>query len=495
MRIILLFYFLCYTTQLCGQPNFLDPTFGNNGIVLNNPAIQPGGGATIYTLMPLPDGKILAGGSYEGKACVIRYLPNGTIDNSFGQSGLYLGPNQSGINHIQLQPDGKIVAEGYAYPSNEVALTIRINNNGSADNSFGQSGIVYTNFAFQTTDEGLALALQPDGKIVFIGTYNASFITLARLMPNGSLDSTFGNNGILITNIPGKGRGISLLPDGRIVIGGTQVPQGRFIAMRFLPSGTLDTTYNHSGLAFTPVGDAYAFARAFCLQPDGKALVGGSGSFGNEGSNFAVARFMQDGSVDTAYGSMGIASIDKNPDDELLAMYLLPDGKLLAAGATAAASDYIFATSRIDSIGKTDSSFGGEGWIITPLLGNADYVRTLAIQPDGKVIAGGDAHDNIAMTHELAMVRYNIAANPVTNATVSAVPYLFPVPARNRLYITPSTEDIHDISALNIAGGRKRKLAIQSGGIIDINILPAGVYLFEINREHKATIYQKISIQ
>ena len=494
MRLVLLAGLILLAMPLQAQDHFLDASFGANGIVLDNPHVSPGSGGVINALLPLANGKLLAAGGYNGKAAVMRYTANGIPDNDFGMNGIYSGPNQSTANAMLIQPDGKIVIEGWGLHTNSMALTIRLNADGSPDNTFGLLGVVYTNFAFQTTDLGDALALQADGKIIIAGVYNTGFITLARLKPDGVVDSSFGLNGVTITNVAGKPTGVAVLPDGKIILGGDRVPQYQFIAMRFLSNGTADTSFNHTGLSATNVGDSYPVAHAFQLQSDGKVLVGGTGTFGNQGANFAVARFMQDGGIDPSYGHQGIATTDKNSGDDLRAMYLLPDGKLLVAGGTAPASNYIFAVARIDSTGNPDHSFGDDGWITTFLLDSNDYVYAVAAQPDGKAIFAGTVHNDVTTNDEIALARYNISANAVASLpNISFSTFLFPNPASGTLYADPS-KHICDIVAYDLFG-KSIHLSSSRDGAIDIHALSAGLYLFKIITEKASPIYQKITVR
>ena len=175
----------------------LDPAFGENGItsLINN----QGG---INSVALLPDGKIIAGGSYKNMI-IAKYLPDGRLDSSFGINGqmnyTFPGIPNAGITRLQLQKDGKILVTGTAlFPLSHYGILARFNANGSIDQGFGNG----TGFLSLTSIHGgSSLLVQPDNKIIVGGTtlYNYEFAT-TRYLTNGNLDSSFGKNGFVITS-------------------------------------------------------------------------------------------------------------------------------------------------------------------------------------------------------------------------------------------------------------------------------------------------------
>src|SRR5262249_42731920 len=154
------------------------------------------------------------------------------------------------INKVLVQPDGKIVAVGYGGPQG-FALA-RYQGDGTLDASFGSGGIVGTGFTggpFQV-DAGLDGLLQPDGEVVAVGNANQSKVALARFNADGSLDSSFGVGGTVTTDLVASegsgphdgGNALALLPDGRIVVGGTR-SGGQFALLRYLDNGSLDGSF------------------------------------------------------------------------------------------------------------------------------------------------------------------------------------------------------------------------------------------------------------
>lgn len=209
---------------------------------------------------------------------MLRLTSNGTPDTTFGGDGTVTanpaGPvvQEGGDGRaLALQPDGKIVVGGQVGSTRFDFALMRFNADGSVDSSFDGDGIVRTDFGDYEAVEGLAL--QPDGKIVAVGASGARF-ALARYFPNGGLDTSFDGNGRVIT--PGGGAAdVRLQPgDGRIVVAGSNGPGGDVAVLRYNPDGSLDTGFGTGGLAIADFGGTDA-ARGVALQTDGKIVAAG----------------------------------------------------------------------------------------------------------------------------------------------------------------------------------------------------------------------------
>src|SRR5262245_278378 len=191
---------------LAANPGDLDPSFGNGGVVTTTIGSNANGRAMVLQ----NDGKIIMTGySENGRSTLARYNSNGSLDNTFGNSGIVTGAINTGAIDAVLQSDGKIVLVGY----NGLA---RYNSDGSLDSDFGGSGIITNNIA------GMGVALQSDHKIVVAG-YSQNVIALTRYHSNGSLDSNFGDSGIVTTSIDSGAlsRAVVIQPDGKIVAAGS----------------------------------------------------------------------------------------------------------------------------------------------------------------------------------------------------------------------------------------------------------------------------------
>ncbi len=246
------------------------------------------------------DGKIVCA-TQNG---LVRLHPNGALDSSFVRG---LMPDLAHFRHCEtaILPDGNIVSCGYQrQPSNEGFYVAMFKPNGSPDSSFAQTGL----FKFHPTEVDLAFALdvQPDGKILVSGCamseYPAS-IALYRLLPNGSLDSTFGVNGMILETQHGGGEGFDLAiqPDGKILLAGYAylVTGAKSALLRYHPNGAPDLSFGVQGACFLPEMERIG---AILLRPDGKILVNGQSAEGFWG---VLSQVLPNGNLDQNFGNNG----------------------------------------------------------------------------------------------------------------------------------------------------------------------------------------------
>ncbi len=365
------------------------------------------------------------------------------IDATYGTTGRFTvdvgGPNQEDNPFSSvLQPDGKLLVSGKGYnrTSGNFDFTVmRHLANGSLDPTFGWGGIVLTDF-YGGHDEGLAVALQPDGKIVVAGlaarpgpefpqSCQISCLTvptdfaIARYNANGSLDSTFGLAGRVTTDFfGGQEFAISVViqSDGKIVVGGTAYrskSDADFALVRYNSNGARDTTFGWNGFVTTSFGSGQDTIYRLALASDGKLLAAGT-AFGtaNQSYDFALARYAANGSLDTSYGWGGRVMTDfYGGNDVIHASLFQPDGKLVVGGLARnpGTGNYDFALARYNTNGSLDAGFGLPsllGRVTTDFDGSYDQVMDLLLQPDGKIIAPGEQVNPVTQFN-FAMTRYN----------------------------------------------------------------------------------------
>jgi uncharacterized delta-60 repeat protein len=283
---------------------------------------------------------------------------------------------------------------------------------GTLDPSFGTGGTVTTAIG-PGNDVGLAAVIQPDGKILAAGYSSngtSEDFALARYNADGSLDTSFGSGGKVTTSF-GSGDDdastIALQSDGKIVLGGytTVGARAEFALARYNSNGSLDPTFGSGGEVTTPVGsDDYVASVA--LQPDGKIVAAGSSSNGSN-YDFALARYNPDGSLDTTFNGGGTATTAFGAGgDTAYGVAIQPDGKIVAGGDGWTGSKFDFALARFDTNGSLDSSFGSGGKVTTPIGSGADVpLAGVALQPDGKIVAAG--YTTKVGGEDFALARYN----------------------------------------------------------------------------------------
>jgi uncharacterized delta-60 repeat protein len=245
---------------------------------------------------------------------------------------------------------------------------------GDLDTSFSRDGKVTTDFG-SPSDRALALALQPDSKLVVAGVSLASGsndFALARYHRDGALDTTFGAGGTVRTDfVPAFGGSsdvayaLALQPDGKIVVAGVSNGNGSndFALARYHHDGALDTTFGAGGTVTTDFG-GNDIAYAVALQPDGKiVLAGHSASSGfPPPAIFALARYTATGALDPSFGSGGKVTTDfcsfnvcENTHDQAYALVIQPDGKIVAAGIVRVHGAGVFALARYTTTGDLDT--------------------------------------------------------------------------------------------------------------------------------------------
>lgn len=406
----------------------LDPTFGNGGKVVtdfNNSTDW------LSSIAVQPDGKIVAIGTTNpsNKFALARYNPDGTLDATFGNGGkviTVIANVRESAAGLLILPNGKIMISGsidLPSSSNSSFALLRYNSDGSLDTTFGNGGIVTTNVG-PDDDQAYRLALQSDGKIVAAGRKGIHFnvseqrkgnVALARYNPDGSLDTTFGNGGTVISDF-GQGLesyAIALIiqPDGRIIIAGESSYE--FLVARYNPNGTLDTTFGGGdGFALANFSSNWDHGKDAVLQPDGKIILIGSAEVNSPDDNLALARYNSDGSFDQSFGNGG--KVLMATQGQLNAAVLQSDGKMIALGT----SNATFLLLRFNVNGSLDTTFGNGGTVTTSFGGNTAEGRDLVFQADGKLLAGGFSPASpYYQNSDFALARYLITTTAVSRPT------------------------------------------------------------------------------
>ena len=436
-------------------PGDLDPTFGTGGKVTDDfGALVSNADASSVAIQN--DGKIVAGGYIVGVPgtgsvdfALARHNADGSLDSSFGVGGKVVTDFNSvsnGITKIVLQSDGKIVAGGYVQldtgnePTSVYApirfAFARYNSDGSLDDTFGANGKVVSDFGHRVEFIN-SLAVQSDGKIVAAGTVGSELtgfsFAVARYNVNGSLDTSFGTNGLTTTIFNANSysliRSVVLQSDGKIVVGGeseADVADGthsNFALARYNTNGTLDTTFGSGGKTTTDFNLSYEKLSRLILQSDGKIVAGGStdNRSNNNSDDVALARYNTNGALDTTFGNGGKVVTNLNltnsygSTDNAYSIALQSDGKIVAGGRI---SEYSvttkFALQRYNTDGTLDSGFGSGGIITTGWGVNNAYIQDIALQKDGQIVAVGRTTDADYRNYNFVLARYE-GNRPITN--------------------------------------------------------------------------------
>jgi uncharacterized delta-60 repeat protein len=404
----------------------LDPTFNGDGKVTTDIA----GLETDFAagLAIQADGKVLvvgytdrgSGEDRTSDVALVRYVADGFLDPAFDGDGRVVTAVRGAdevANAVALQSDGKIIAAGSGYRSDFTLA--RYQPDGSLDPTFGQGGKVATAFYLTGTDAAAAVAVQSDGKIVAAGqgfTGADDDFALARYLPDGNLDPSFGTGGKVTTPFGGQdhGRALALLPGGKLLVAGYTNAGGNydFALARYNPDGSLDLTFDGDGKLTTPFGPGDDFATAVAVQADGKILVSGQ-SFNGTNNDFALARYNPDGSLDPTFGGEGRVTTDFGTADEVsYGLAVQPDGRIVLSGyAATGPGNTDFALARYLPGGALDATFDGDGRVVAGIAGRGtEVLHSLVLQPDGKIVAAGYA--DVGGTSDFALARFNLDGSP-----------------------------------------------------------------------------------
>jgi uncharacterized delta-60 repeat protein len=290
----------------------IDSTFNSNGIQI--PGLAEPGALAIQS-----DGKIVV----VGKEGLIRLNPEGTMDASFGAGGKVVDTSISMLISVAIQNDGKILAGGS--DNSNRAILLRYNTDGTQDNTFAAKILMSVSF-----DQVSKIILQPNQQIL-VSTDTA----IQRLQSNGSLDGSFGSNGILA----GRGFLSALQSDGKIL---AEFSPSRIF--RFNNNGTPDSTFGTNGTVIFSwpgfKGFDYSLFASIAQQSDGKILMtgeydypGGPDKGDNGFSLYGLVRFNTNGETDSSFASNGIIlSSDIYTEAYTNTVALEPDGKIVISG-------------------------------------------------------------------------------------------------------------------------------------------------------------------
>lgn len=498
------------TNTLHAQSVSLDSSFGNAGIVITptpnsseiiSIAIQPDG-----KIVAAGYSNNLGGYHFQ----TARYNSDGTIDNNFGASGIVntVIDNSDMPYCIALQMDGKIIVAGNirantSPPFKYHCAMVRYNMDGSLDNNFGIGGIVTT--IVDSSEDGIAsVSLQPDGKIV-AGGYAGNQFLLIRYKDDGTLDDNFGMGGIVLTSIEWEASiySIVLQNDGKIIATGTtgDITNFKFALARYNTDGTLDTGFSTVGTVITDIDSFfYDFATSIALLSDGKIVIAGY-----SGDNIALAKYNTNGILDSNFGKGGKVSMNNFPPVSQNSLAIQSDGKIIVCGNTniTPSNSYGFSLTRFNTDGTPDSSFGVNGNITTDIKTGHDYAQCLSLQSDGKIVIGGSSRDSSTSPANFTLVRFNSDLNTKIReySFHDNDLLIYPNPFNEKITLqiinwdklrnTNLHFEMHDVL------GRKVKQLPITAPLSEIkrDNLPCGIYFYKILSDKKETTNGKLIIQ
>lgn len=402
-------YLLLFYSIVCFPQVSYDTSFGVNGVAKNCNNFTISNGSTNHSMGFQSNGKIITMGwnAVGGTTCsatLVRYNADGSIDTSFGINGVIentmCGTVPPGFYPFQMviQPDDKLLIMGLQQSDANYYWVMRLSPDGVLDTSFNSIGYKIISLGTMQ-DRGQCIALQPDGKILLGGTSGSvgQYFTMIRLTTTGAFDTTFGTNGVVQTLFPNSaqsfGTCIAVQPDGKLVMGGyaqtyTDSPF-EFAVARYMPNGTLDATFGIGGMITTDiVPNASDQIANITLQPDGKIIAVGLGDIANTNIMKGV-RYLPNGSLDTTFADNGIVSFS-NSYSYFPSVALQSDGKIIVTGGQDTCLIY-----RINSNGTLDNTLVTNDFLMPLNSSMNQTARKVLIQSNGKILIGGGYNTSV----------------------------------------------------------------------------------------------------
>lgn len=469
----------CYSQQ----DGTIDLSFGNNGLVIKDMTSQ--GASDESTCLAIQsDDKVIVGGQVYNSQFnrmefgLCRFLPDGSIDLAFGNNGIVttsFGGNDY-PKSLLIQPDSKILFAGYTDIFGFNMSVARFNSDGSLDTTLKGTGKLnaYGGYLFKAlVDTNLNMVLIGYTGNFVVGTTNN--ILIKRFNSLGNIDSSFGNNGVVVTDLGGSEIIYTgaIQPDGKILVAGHKYND--ILIARYNENGTLDSTFNSVGYNENDFGALWNDIYSLVVLSNGKILATGYISNGT-GFQVSAIRFNSNGIIDSTFGSNGIIFTDFGGPDFGYSCLEQNDGKIIVGGFGGPSDDFI--AGRYLTNGDPDSTFGNYGKAIIDLGGN-DEARAIALQTNGKIIISGATDIYNGISPDFTLVRLHNLSTSLAELDYSEL-ILLPNPT-TQLIKWNSKLRFKEIEVYDSVG--KLLIEFQNPLIneIDLSVFKNGLYILKFH--------------
>lgn len=495
-------------------PGGFDQTFGNYGYTLeelNNLSVFMTGKGSVSLQS---DGKIVTYtqfGEDYGKSdiLIMRHNPDGTLDTSYGDNGhLRMSP----LNKSFFSFDSKIVEDdnllilAYTYGSEGGNMFLmKLDSNGNPVTSFGTNGYVTFNKQANWTLVVRSMAVQPDGKIVVGGEYgevNYSSCIL-RFMPDGQLDTSFGDNGMVINESydhlgylsMSVGESVCIAPDGRIYLCGWRATPDEYWGSVFDSKiicvdqdGNFVTTFGENGVLEYSFSEVIDVIQDSEVMPDGKLLVGGQAEIyvedPGDGPNYElfVARLNEDGSFDESFGNDGVTKVQyqENSNHYCHEMAVAEDGQIFIGGYFWDELKDILITG-FNADGTLNQDFGENGFTYITFGGDkTSCITDLAMQPDGKLVAIGHyEHEETFADYFFGRFHTSLSLVGVEENIIESGVTAYPNPAVNEVrFMNVENECVANV--YDATGRMVMCETVSANSVMNVSELTSGNYFVEL---------------
>lgn len=475
----------------------LDPTFGEGGLAMT--AISPIFNQTNTSLVQ-SDGKVIVAGnsgaadSYQMSAA--RFNQDGSLDMDFADNGhFYYEAAIDGTSYTmvaQQQADGKIILGGYIFTNTFVGdvAVLRLNLDGSLDESFGDNGLARIDSG---GDDILAdLKILEDGKILITGYTDDDFM-LVRLNENGDIDTSFGtSSGWSHTAFENYAfsyaQSLTIDAEENILVAGFAIGDSyEMVLVRYDSNGIIDSSFGVSGARIFNIEDNLDFGIGVMVQSDGKIVLAGHVNIPFQPItryDIMTIRMNHDGSVDTSYGENGYArTVIMEAANYVSHALMQEDDKVVIFGnITTGDYEYLGVTLRLNTDGSLDPTFGSGGYSIIESTDVTIKINGGSIGPNGEIVSGGQYDDFVDDVMYMFAARYVDMDEMGTVDTTLGEIKVYPNPISDYLALNlPASVDFAKVQIFAMNGQLIQTTNTKQGEKINVSSLPAGVYVVKIN--------------
>ena len=467
------------------NPGDLDLTFGNNGVIAVTAADNLN---QARNFMVMPDGKIMVAGAvrvYNNNVMFLgRLNPDGSPDTSFGEGGAVVFYRE---DYYAQYPDDidmlgdKIIVAGYLFDPGTIPFLMCLNQDGSLDTDFAGGG-------FTTINDGSAMIARHmvvKNDMIYWSGYRNDICCVARYHANGDIDTSFGNNGLAITplneEIACNGEELVVLDDGRIIVAGWHNNYGssyNSAVYCLTPDGTLDTSFADNGILRLNLSESHDFFVSICQQNDGKLIAGGHYWISDTPLQYGVAlvRFDDKGVLDPTFGDGGIFMHQyfENGESYCVDVEIAQDNQIFFGGWYQIGSQRDLFAGAVNNDGTVNTDFGENGCTVIPFDGD-HQAYDMDIDNDGKVIVMGHDYYNIPM----ARLHTGVVTEVDEITTFEDDFHIYPNPVADELHFD-GIEENATATVYDITGRKVMEATVKSGEPLNVAGLAKGVYTLTI---------------
>ena len=477
------------------NPGDLDQTFGNNGILEVSPSASFN---QARNFMVMPDGKIMVAGAARvgdnNDMFLARLNPDGSYDTSFGDGGVIIYRPANFYAHypddIDMMGD-KIIVAGYMFEPGTVPFLMCLNQDGSLNTDFAGGG-------FSAIDNGFAMVprhMVVKDEMIYWSGYRNDIACVARFYPDGNIDSSFGENGFAITPLNDylacNGEELVVLDNGKIIVAGWHNNYGsnyNSAVYCLNPDGSLDTSFADNGILRLNLSQSHDFFVSICQQNDGKLIAGGHYWIADSPAlqyGVALVRFDEKGVLDPTFGDNGIFMHQyfANGESYCVDVEIAEDNQIFFGGWYQCSGERNLFAASVNNDGTVNTDFGNDGYTVIPYDGD-HQAYDMDIDANGRLVVMGHDYYNVLLAR--------LHSGVITDVKEIALPdnklRVYPNPVADELHINGIQEE-GTAMVYDVMGRKVLETTLKTNGSLNVANLPQGAYMLMVigkNETYKA---------